>query len=111
MNQSRSRLVDLAGLLSNVTALHTLFSIFAFRQTGRSDPAGLLIWCVCLSLTCGGLALFLRRPRTQRSILLLAAGRSGPPGGRRLAVGGALSLPAVLAVPACHVGLLLLPLL
>ena len=72
MNQSRSRLVDLAGLLSNVTALHTLFSIFAFRQTGRSDPAGLLIWCVCLSLTCGGLALFLRRPRTQRSILLLA---------------------------------------
>lgn len=38
MNQSRSRLVDLAGLLSNVTALHTLFSIFAFRQTGRSDP-------------------------------------------------------------------------
>ena len=49
MNQSRSRLVDLAGLLSNVTALHTLFSIFAFRQTGRSDPAGLLIWCVCLS--------------------------------------------------------------
>lgn len=59
-------------LLSNVTALHTLFSIFAFRQTGRSDPAGLLIWCVCLSLTCGGLALFLRRPRTQRSILLLA---------------------------------------
>ena len=44
MNQSRSRLVDLAGLLSNVTALHTLFSIFAFRQTGRSDPAGLLIW-------------------------------------------------------------------
>ena len=26
----------LAGLLSNVTALHTLFSIFAFRQTGRS---------------------------------------------------------------------------
>ena len=72
MNQSRSRLVDLAGLLSNVTALHTLFSIFAFRQTGRSDPAGLLIWCVCLSLTCGGLALFLRRPRTQRSVLLLA---------------------------------------
>lgn len=72
MNQSRSRLVDLAGLLSNVTALHTLFSIFAFRQTGRSDPAGLLIWCVCLSPTCGGLALFLRRPRTQRSILLLA---------------------------------------
>ena len=72
MNQSRSCLVDLAGLLSNVTALHTLFSIFAFRQTGRSDPAGLLIWCVCLSLTCGGLALFLRRPRTQRSILLLA---------------------------------------
>ena len=66
MNQSRSCLVDLAGLLSNVTALHTLFSIFAFRQTGRSDPAGLL------SLTCGGLALFLRRPRTQRSILLLA---------------------------------------
>lgn len=55
-----------------MTALHTLFSIFAFRQTGRSDPAGLLIWCVCLSLTCGGLALFLRRPRTQRSILLLA---------------------------------------
>ena len=51
MNQSRSRLVDLAGLLSNVTALHTLFSIFAFRQTGRSDPAGLLIWCVCLSQT------------------------------------------------------------
>ena len=72
MNQSRSCLVDLAGLLSNVTALHTLFSIFAFRQTGRSDPAGLLIWCVCLSLTCGGLALFLRRPRTQRSVLLLA---------------------------------------
>ena len=72
MNQSRSRRVDLAGLLSNVTALHTLFSIFAFRQTGRSDPAGLLIWCVCLSLTCGGLALFLRRPRTQRSVLLLA---------------------------------------
>ena len=72
MNQSRSCLVDLAGLLSNVTALHTLFSIFAFRQTGRSDPGGLLIWCVCLSLTCGGLALFLRRPRTQRSVLLLA---------------------------------------
>ena len=99
MNQSRSRLVDLAGLLSNVTALHTLFSIFTFRQTGRSDPAGLLIWCVCLSLTCGGLALFLRRPRTQRSVLLLALAAL------------ALSLPAVLAVPACHVGLLLLPLL
>ena len=86
MNQSRSCLVDLAGLLSNVTALHTLFSIFAFRQTGRSDPAGLLIWCVCLSLTCGGLALFLRRPRTQRSILLLALAALALRG-RRLAVG------------------------
>lgn len=111
MNQSRSCLVDLAGLLSNVTALHTLFSIFAFRQTGRSDPAGLLIWCVCLSLTCGGLALFLRRPRTQRSILLLALAALALQGAVVWLWGGALSLPAVLAVPACHVGLLLLPLL
>ena len=87
MNQSRSRLVDLAGLLSNVTALHTLFSIFAFRQTGRSDPAGLLIWCVCLSLTCGGLALFLRRPRTQRSILLLALAALALQGARAVSRG------------------------
>lgn len=72
MSQRPSLPAGLAGLLANVTALHTLFSIFAFRQTGRSDPAGLLIWCAVLSLTYGGLALFLRRPRTQRSVLLLA---------------------------------------
>lgn len=68
--RSRSHSASLASLLANVTALHTIFSLFAFRGTGQSDLSGLVIWCIVLTSTYGGLRVLLRRERALRTVLL-----------------------------------------
>lgn len=74
MKKHHSHLVTLLPLLSNVVSLHTLFIFFAYSKNPVSDLIGLLIWWGCLTLTYGALALFLRRPRSLRGVILIAAG-------------------------------------
>lgn len=60
-----------ACLLANAGALHTLFILFAYPDERQDDLLGLLLWWLFLALTYGVLALFLRRPRSLRSVVLM----------------------------------------
>lgn len=74
MKTSYSPFVTLFPLLANTVSLHTLFLFFTYDMTPVSDIRGLLIWWGCLSLTFAILTLFLRKPRTLRGVILIAAG-------------------------------------
>lgn len=74
MKQSSSSLANLAALLANVAAAHSLFIIFAFAREFQADTAGLLAWWAALVLTYGALSLFLRRPRQLRGVVLMCLG-------------------------------------
>lgn len=68
----RSPLAALSILLANSAALHTAFLLLA--EVGGSDWKGLMLWWGCVTLTYAALALFLRRPRPLRGVILVAVG-------------------------------------
>ena len=74
MTKHRSPLATLFALLANISALHAFFIFFCYARKPVSDLNGILIWWGCLTLTYGVLILYLRRPRTLQSVMLIAAG-------------------------------------
>ena len=52
--------------------MHAVFLLFSSPRNPVSDHAGMLLWWGCLSLTYGILTLLLRRPRSIRTVILIA---------------------------------------
>ena len=64
--------VILFPLLAAAAAMHAVFLLFSSPRNPVSDHAGMLLWWGCLSLTYGILTLLLRRPRSTRTVILIA---------------------------------------
>lgn len=74
MNRRAAHLTALSSLLSGAAAFHLVHLILFNFSAPDGDLLGLLVWWGCLILTCLVLALFLRRERTLREIILICAG-------------------------------------
>lgn len=68
----RPHLAALSILLANSAAIHTGYLLAS--ETATSTQPALPIWWCCVALTYGVLALFLRRPRSLRGVILIAVG-------------------------------------
>lgn len=68
---SHSRFVPLGCTLANAAALHTLLVLFTDMDAPMADQTGLLVWWGCLCALWLGLDLFLRKERTEGSVLTL----------------------------------------
>lgn len=71
MKRTDSPLFGCAILLANGAALSTAFGIFSLMETGAAVRPGTPVWLVCVLLCQLALYLYLRRPRSQHSVVLI----------------------------------------
>lgn len=72
MKMNRSFTLSLLPVLAYAAAMHMALMLFAFREAPIADHGGMVLWWGFLILYNGVIALFLRRPRQLRSIVLLS---------------------------------------